>query len=90
MSKENLKQLLGQLHQELAGTADIDDELKNLLGQLNQDIHLVLTNGQAGDDPVFAALSERSQALSARFAAQHPKLEPALREIGVMLEKIGV
>jgi hypothetical protein len=50
----------------------------------------VLEADRQHDDPVFAALSERSLALSAKFAAQHPKLEPALREIGSMLEKIGV
>lgn len=90
MEKENLKRLLTQLHQELSGSEQIDEEFKSLLERLNQDIQQVLSNMQNRDDPVFAALSERSQALSARFAAQHPKLEPALRELGVMLEKIGV
>ena len=87
---ENLKNLLEQLHQELSGTEKIDEELKSLLKKLDADIQHVLGNMQDKDDPVFAALSERSQALSARFAAQHPKLEPALRELGTMLEKIGV
>ncbi|MCH8618450.1 DUF4404 family protein [Undibacterium sp. TS12] len=90
MEKENLKRLLGQLHHELSSTEQIDEELKSLLEKLNEDIQHVLGNMQNRDDPVFAALSERSQALSARFAAQHPKLEPALRELGTMLEKIGV
>lgn len=90
MNQENLKQLLNQLHEELGRTEEVDEELKSLLQDLNQDIHQVLNSDKANDDPVFAALSERSQALSARFAAQHPKLEPALRELGVMLEKIGV
>ena len=89
MEKENLKQLLTKLHEELAQTEEVDGELKTLLLGLNKDIHHVLSQ-EEHDDPVFTALSERSQALTARFAAQHPKLEPALRELGMMLEKIGV
>ncbi|MFZ6710424.1 DUF4404 family protein [Undibacterium sp. TC9W] len=90
MKREQLKHLLRLLHQELASTEAVDDELKSLLEKLNEDIQHVLATTQNQDDPVFAALSERSQALSAKFAAQHPKLEPALRELGTMLEKIGV
>lgn len=90
MKREQLKQLLSQLHTELSGQAPLDDELKSMLEDLNQDIDQVLDADRQHDDPVFAALSERSLALSAKFAAQHPKLEPALREIGSMLEKIGV
>ncbi|MFZ6756533.1 DUF4404 family protein [Undibacterium sp. Ji50W] len=89
MKSEHLKDLLTQLHQELAGAGPVDEELKSLLETLSTDIQQVLTTSKH-DDPVFAALSERSQALSAKFAAQHPKLEPALRELGTMLEKIGV
>ena len=91
MRREHLKQVLEQLHQELSGTEQIDEELKILLEKLGQDIHQVLSNeSQSHNDPIYAALSERSLALSAKFAVQHPKLEPALRELGSMLEKIGV
>ncbi|MBC3885941.1 DUF4404 family protein [Undibacterium griseum] len=90
MKHEELKQLLLKLHTELASANSVDDELKSLLTELNHDIHHVLSSDQSLNDPVYSALSERSLALSAKFAAQHPKLEPALREIGSMLEKIGV
>ncbi|MBR7792057.1 DUF4404 family protein [Undibacterium sp. FT147W] len=90
MKHENLKQLLADAHQQLAGTEKVDDELKALLENLNQDIHHVLSSDQAHDVSVFDTLSERSLALSAKFAAEHPKLEPVLRELGSMLAKIGV
>lgn len=102
MDKQNLKDLLKQLHQGLqegAGTGGqegtqvvdtADVELRSLLKELSNDIHHVLDKDDSPDDPVFAALSERSQELSAKFAAQHPKLEPVLRELGGMLEKIGI
>lgn len=89
MEKEKLKSLLKQLHEGLLNTEHVDDDVKALLLGLNQDIHAVL-NTDVPDDPIYSALSERSQALSARFAAQHPKLEPVLRELGGMLEKMGV
>ena len=90
MNQENVKQLLLQLHTELANADEVDGELKSLLQNLNKDIHHVLNSDQAHDDPVYAALSDRSVALSAQFAAEHPKLEPALRELASMLAKIGV
>lgn len=90
MQKENLKSLLKQLHAGLLNAEQVDDEVKGLLHELNEDIHQVLSNDNTPDDPIYSALSERSQALSARFAAQHPKLEPVLRELGGMLEKMGV
>ncbi|MCX7219664.1 DUF4404 family protein [Undibacterium sp.] len=89
MEKEKLKSLLKQLHEGLLNTEHVDDDVKSLLLNLNNDIHEVL-NTDVPDDPIYSALSERSQALSARFAAQHPKLEPVLRELGGMLEKMGV
>jgi predicted nucleotide-binding protein len=90
MQKENLKSLLKQLHVGLLDTEQIDDEVKTLLQGLSEDIHQVLSTDDTPDDPIFSALSERSQAMSARFAAKHPKLEPVLRELGDMLEKMGV
>lgn len=90
MRRESLKQLLSQLHVELNATESVDEDLKTLLLQLSDDIHQVVTHTEQNDDPVYSALSERTLALSAKFAAQHPKLEPALRELGGMLERIGV
>ena len=37
-----------------------------------------------------AGLGTRAQALSARFAAQHPHLEPVLRELTDTLQRIGI
>lgn len=90
MEKENLKAMLKQLHQSLMETDQADEELTALLETLNQDITHVLSQSEKPDDPIFSALSDRSRALSARFAAQHPKLEPALRELSSMLERMGV
>lgn len=90
MKKETLKHLLKQLHDGLHQTDQVDAELKHLLSNLNQDIEKVLAKEDSPDDPIYAALNERTQALYAQFATRHPTLEPALRELGSMLEKMGV
>jgi hypothetical protein len=90
MDSQNLKDLLQKLHENLQTTGQVDAELKALLKELELDIQNLLKSDNGSDDPIFAGLSERSQALSAKFAAKHPRLEPILRELGGMLEKIGV
>jgi septal ring factor EnvC (AmiA/AmiB activator) len=100
----NLKSHLKSLHANLAQTGDVDEELKDLLRQLDGDIRqlldrraeepALLVDQQGQIQPVEASatfgLAERSQELTARFAAEHPRLEPALRELGRMLSNMGI
>ncbi|MBI1834594.1 MAG: DUF4404 family protein [Burkholderiales bacterium] len=90
MKQEMLKGLAKQLHEGLRQTDDIDNETRRLLQSLNQDIENALRQEEPPDDPIYAAISERAKAIYAGFATRHPKLEPTLRELGNMLEKIGV
>ncbi|GGX27867.1 DUF4404 family protein [Undibacterium squillarum] len=90
MPREQLKQLLGQLQNELDQTRFLDDEARAMLEELHEDIEDVLDAEKQQDDPVYATLRERLVAASARFSAQHPTLDAALREIGTMLGKIGI
>ena len=93
----NLKAHLKQLQSSLA-QADVDDELRLLLADLDGDIRVLLEQRSAESDVVPpqlppadpANLAERTQEISARFAAQHPKLEPTLRELGNMLANMGI
>lgn len=92
-SASNLKDRLRTLHDNLSGTAEVDEELRGLLTQLDGDIHALLARREAGLPVVQsepAGLAERTQEISARFAARHPKLEPALRELGNMLSSMGI
>lgn len=41
-------------------------------------------------DSTTYGLAERSQEITAKFAAEHPRLEPALRELGRMLSNMGI
>lgn len=89
-----LKTHLQTLHQNLtASGGDVDDETQDLLRQLDSDIKQVLERraADAADTDVDAyGLSSRAQELTAQFAVKHPRLEPALRELGNMLANMGI
>jgi hypothetical protein len=92
----NLKQHLKTLHADLASTGEVDAELKDLLRQLDGDIKTLLDRRMAEDagadaeETITYGLAERSQEITAKFAAKHPRLEPALRELGTLLANMGI
>lgn len=88
----NLKASLRNLHANLANTGPIDVELQQLLQQLEGDIKQLLEKRGAapGAATTTYGLAERTQEISAKFAAQHPQLEPALRELGNILASMGI
>jgi hypothetical protein len=86
---ENLKETISKLHASLAEIDNVDPELKAMLETLDQDIHLAL-HKEAPSDSGDSGLQERVRSLAARFAAQHPTLEPVLRDIADMLGKMGI
>ncbi len=87
-----LKSHLKDLRANLAQAGTVDEELQSLLLQLDGDIRSLLerrtAEQEAESDPY--GLSERTQELTARFAAEHPRLEPALRELSRMLANMGI
>jgi hypothetical protein len=89
MEINDLKITLNKLHKELESTGNVDEELKQLLQVLDRDIDLLLKKDE--HDPLDAVgLAERSQAISAKFAVEHPRIEPLLRQLGAILERIGI
>ncbi|QYF95370.1 DUF4404 family protein [Massilia sp. PAMC28688] len=98
----NLKSHLKELHANLSQTGTVDAELQELLRQLDGDIQQLLERpiSRQPDDVLLADasgttlapqdLSERTQEIAARFAVEHPRLEPALRELSRMLANIGI
>jgi hypothetical protein len=90
----NLKTHLKDLRANLAQTGDVDEELQTLLRQLDGDIRTLLERradeAQEDEESQTYGLAERTQELTARFAVEHPRLEPALRELGRMLANMGI
>lgn len=86
-----LKDHLKILHRRLGEAGTVDDELQMLLRQLDGDIHKLLErqDEERLDENTYG-LATRTQEITARFAAQHPHLEPALRQLGNMLANMGI
>ena len=94
MATEDLKAHLKELQAGLAH-AEVDEELRTLLLQLDLDIRELLERRQAAiaeevESSTTYGLAERTQEITAQFAARHPRLEPALRELTNMLNAMGV
>ncbi len=92
METEHLKKSLKSLHTHLESTEQVDVELKQLLQVLNSDIQELLERAPHNEpeESTTFGLSERMQEITAQFAAKHPTLEPALRELGVILTNLGI
>lgn len=87
----NLKSSLQELHAKLDTSGPVDEELQGLLLQLDSDIKQLLERRAASvEETTTYGLAERTQELSAKFAVQHPQLEPALRELGRILGNMGI
>jgi len=87
----NLKAHLKALHRSLEDTGEVDDELEMLLRQLDGDIRRALErDAEAELDASPYGLASRTQEITARFAARHPTLEPALVQLGNMLASMGI
>ncbi|MGV7208254.1 DUF4404 family protein [Oxalobacteraceae bacterium A2-2] len=90
--ESHLKHTLKDLQAQLVHAGPVDEELRELLFHLDGDIQALLERRQAAEqaESTTYGLAERAQELSARFAAQHPTLEPALRELGRILSNMGI
>jgi hypothetical protein len=89
MNVENLKETLKKLQTNLESNGKVDAELKDLLQVLDKDIHQLLGQ-EASAAENASGLAERAQLISVKFAAQHPHLEPLLRELVDILTGMGV
>jgi uncharacterized tellurite resistance protein B-like protein len=89
MTADTLKESLKQLHASLETTGEVDPELKELLYVLDGDIQaLLIKEEQAPSEAID--LSEQAQAISAKFAAKHPRIETMLRDLGNILASMGI
>jgi hypothetical protein len=91
MHIDHLKKSLKTLHAQLETTGQVDGELRELLRVLDGDIQQLLEKEPADEALSHTyGLAERTQELTAEFAAKHPQLEPALRELGTILASMGI
>jgi len=86
---DELKEAIRKLHETLRTADHVDPELQGLLQTLDDDIHAALHIERPDGSP-DSELEERARSLAARFASQHPTLEPILRDVADMLGKMGI
>lgn len=89
-STASLKDSLKSLHASLSTADEVDEELLELLRTLDHDIKALLEQPPEDGESTTYGLAERTQEITARFAAQHPRLEPALRELSSILGAMGI
>ncbi len=87
MSKEQIKDLLAKLQDELRET-DLDDETRTLVHNLDTDIHNLLT--PSTDEADAGSVVKRAKKLEANFATDHPAIERFMRELIDVLVRMGV
>lgn len=88
MDLEAAKTALRQLHQDLAAGGQPDAELATLLRTLENDLHRFAAT--RAEPPGGQSISERAQALSARFNAEYPTLSSTLNDLADKLGKMGI
>lgn len=92
MNREELQQLLLQLHKGLADAPPMDADLRASLLQLDDDIRQALkpeAQAAANESP-GDSLQDRAEALEARFEVDHPVLAGTLRNLMDSLGKMGI
>ncbi len=92
MSDTQIRDTLQRLHTVLQSQPQLDPELKTLLQTLDRDIQAALEHKQ--NESTAAAetgdLAEQAQTLATRFAAEHPNIDLALRELRSLLLGLGL
>ena len=91
MSDTQIRDTLQRLHAVLQSQPTVDPELKGLLQTLEQDIQAALERQQADAEPAQNDdLAEQAHTLATRFAAEHPNIDLALRELRSLLLGLGL
>jgi hypothetical protein len=88
MEEKNLQQKLSELHAEIEGAQDIDEESLQMLAHLQHDIQNLL--GSSADLDANHSLTERLTEAIARFEATHPDLTRNMGQVLDLLSQLGI
>jgi hypothetical protein len=90
MDDAELRKLLEELHAEIEGTQNVDEEGRELLRHLSKDITELLARSQGAAVQPSPARSQRLQDGIARFEVSHPTLTRLLADLLETLSNAGV
>jgi hypothetical protein len=86
MSRQDLRELLTQLHARLNGAQSLDEEERTQLVTVLRDIETVLGKQEAAVE----RSKPRLEALAVKFEADHPALADSIRQLADLLAKAGI
>ena len=88
MSREELQQTLGALHESLVDVNEVDDKTRELLHSITADIERLLADEQpeAPDE----SFSGRIKDLVVEFEARHPQISGLLERLSDGLANLGI
>ena len=89
MPKDQIRQTLKELHEELATVDQVDPALNDLLREVDADIHSLLEAPDPGEDET-SQIMLRIETLGADFAARHPNTERFFQELVATLGRLGI
>jgi hypothetical protein len=90
MDKDQLHQLLGQLHAELLQTQAVDANDRELLKSLRADVQAILERADETAEPQYGPLGIRLRHGIQHFEVSHPQLTWAMGEVLEILSRSGV
>jgi hypothetical protein len=87
MEREQLKNLLSQLRDELAQTDQLDPDLQGVAEDIDGQLHRL---AHEEDSEPELDLGDRVDKAATDFAVNHPRAEAILRELADILGKMGI
>jgi hypothetical protein len=91
MPRQQLKEALGTLHQELESSEQIEAGDREALLQAMREIEEALGRADPADEPAKAGpLSSRITALIENFETSHPKFAEILSSVSESLANLGI
>lgn len=89
MPDKRLRELVDELHRELASTDTVPEAERDSLRHLTEDIEQLLGEDESASRHRASAASQFEEA-AARFESEHPRLAMVLGEIVDSLARLGI
>ena len=90
MDKQQLDELLKQLHAELGRTDSVDAESRDTLRKLAKDIQGLLDRTEGDQTRGYESLLDQLRVAIVQFEVSHPKLSLAIAQVINALADIGI
>jgi len=90
MDKQQLDELLKQLHDELGRADSVDAENRDTLRKLAKDIQDLLDRAEGDETPGYQSLLDQLRSTIVQFEVSHPGLSLAIAQVINALADMGI